>query len=138
MKKLAVLLSLSMSSSLALASSDNATFELTSAQMDNITAGASFSGTANGWASAAGDFPSIYTHTSVNAHGNASGTGSVVSFALAQAKGNRGTATNTDVTTHASGNSRTYNISTDHQGHLFSQSADLEITISVPNMPTVP
>jgi Tfp pilus assembly protein PilV len=138
MKKLAVLLSLSMSSSLALSSNDNATFELTSAQMDNITAGAGFSGSAAAWAAASGNFPTFFTQTVVNTNVNASRKGFVSSLAMGQATGTEGTATNAYVATNGSGNTRTFNISTDHQGSLFSQSAALEITFSMPNQPNHP
>ena len=138
MKKLAVLLALSMSSSLALASTDNATFELTSAQMDNVTAGAGFGGSAAAWAASSGDFPTLFTQTFVNTNVNASGTGSVTSLAMGQATGTEGTATYASVSTNGSGNTRTFNISTDHQGILSSHSAALEITFSLPNQPNHP
>jgi hypothetical protein len=132
MKKLVVLLSLSMISPLALSTNNNPTIELTSAQMDNITAGVNLAGTADAVALAMGDFLSIFTQTWVDANGNAFGTGSVYSFAIAQAIGSDGTATNAAVATDASGNTRTFNISTDHQGTLFSQSAGIEVTFVLP------
>lgn len=138
MKKLAVLLSLSMSSSLAISSNDNTTFELTSAQMDHITAGAGFEGSAAAWAASSGDFPTLFTQTIVNTNVNASGTGFVSSLAMAQATGTEGTATYASVSTNGSGDTRTFNISTDHQGTLSSHSAALEITFSMPNQPNQP
>lgn len=138
MKKLAVLLSLSMCSSLAMSNSDNATFELTSAQMDNVTAGAGFEGSAAAWAASSGDFPTLFTQTFVNTNANASGTGSVTSLAMGQATGTEGTATYASVSTNGSGNTRTFNISSDHQGILSSHSAALEITFSLPNQPNHP
>jgi len=132
MKKLAVLLSLSMISPLALSSNNNPTIELTSAQMDNITAGVDLSGSAAAIALSTGSFPSIFLQTMVDANGNSLGTGSVSSLAMAQAIGTEGTATNAAVTTDASGNTRTFNVSTDHQGSLFSQSGAFEITFIQP------
>lgn len=132
MKRLAVLLSLSMISPLALSTNNNTTIELTSTQMDNITAGVNLAGAAHAMASAMGNFPSIFMQTWVDANGNAFGTGSVSSFAIAQAIGTDGTATSAAVATDASGNTRTFNVSTDHQGALFSQSAAFEITFNQP------
>ncbi len=132
MKKLAVLLSLSMISPLALSSNNNPTIELTSTQMDNITAGLNLAATADAMAFSTGNFLSIFMQTLVNTNGNLFGTGHASSFAIAQAQGTDGTATNAAVTTDASGNTRTFNVSTDHQGTLFSQSAAFEITFKQP------